>query len=299
MEILEKKREATKLVSVVIPSYKRSDTLSRAIESVLNQTYENVEILVVDDNEPGDDFSLIVNDVVESFNSNKVILVTQPKHINGAAARNAGIKAAKGEFIALLDDDDEWHPMKIELQIKALEQNPSYNGCSCLYRMYQNGREIKACHPYTSEDLHYKILSRQVSVYTSTVILKKTCLFSNGLFDETLLRGQDLQLLLDFTYNDNLFVLNEYLVKLHSDSDINRPNIERVIFNKYALFEKCNRHFEKYTKSQRELAYSAHYFEIAYNALKQGKYTIAIKFILKNGFNLKSYINVFQRLKKR
>lgn len=288
-----------KLVSVVIPSYKRVNTLKRAIESVLIQSYDNVEVLVVDDNEFGDEYSVQLERIVQSFNSHKVILVKQPKHINGAAARNAGIRAATGEYIAFLDDDDEWLPLKLEIQLKALEQRPEYSGCSCLYRMYQDGKILKTCYPYTSDNLHYKILSRQVSVYTSTVIVRRDRLFFNGLFDETLLRGQDLQLLLDFTYNDNLLVVDEYLVKLHSDSDINRPNVDKVIINKSALFEKCKRHFEKYPKSKRELAYSAHYFEIAYNAYKQHRYFLALKYILKNGLNYKAYFNVIKRFKNR
>ena len=117
------------LVSCVIPSYKRADTLRRAVDSVLAQTYNNMEVLVVDDNIAGDEFSNALHNIIDEYkDDSRVRLVTQPKHINGAEARNAGIRAAKGEWIAFLDDDDEWLPTKIEKQMAALEQHPEIAG---------------------------------------------------------------------------------------------------------------------------------------------------------------------------
>src|SRR5690554_2886294 len=94
------------MVSCIIPTYKRSETLVRAINSVLEQTYKKIEILVIDDNHPNDRFSLMVQKQLEQFND-KVRYIQQEKHVNGAVARNVGIKFARGEYIAFLDDDDE------------------------------------------------------------------------------------------------------------------------------------------------------------------------------------------------
>lgn len=102
------------LVSCIIPSYKRTDTLRRAINSVLKQTYKNIEVLIVDDNFNGDEYSEQVRNIVVSFDNPRIRLISQPMHINGAEARNAGVRAAKGEYIAFLDDDDEWLSEKIE-----------------------------------------------------------------------------------------------------------------------------------------------------------------------------------------
>ncbi len=121
------------LVSVVIPTYKRSTMLTRAIRSVVNQTYKNIEILVVDDNEPGDEYSIAAKDLINNLNYSQVRLVTQPKHINGAAARNAGIREAKGEYICFLDDDDLYMPNKIERQLEELSKKSNeVGGVSCL-----------------------------------------------------------------------------------------------------------------------------------------------------------------------
>ena len=108
----------TGLVSVIIPTYKRSDLLPRAIHSVQGQTYRNIEVLVVNDNvSPDDEYSQRLYTLIDSIDDDRVRLISQPKHINGAAARNAGIRDAKGEFIAFLDDDDYWESEKVELQV--------------------------------------------------------------------------------------------------------------------------------------------------------------------------------------
>ena len=121
------------LVSVVIPTYKRSDTLERAINSVRNQTYRDIEILVVDDNVPGDVYSQSVKRLIDRLAYDNVTLVTQPKHINGAAARNAGIRKSNGEYISFLDDDDLIFPDKIEKQVAALkEMDETVGGVSSL-----------------------------------------------------------------------------------------------------------------------------------------------------------------------
>ena len=95
------------LVSVVMPTYKRSEMLSRAIDSVLAQTYTNIELLLVNDNEPGDEFTKDLQQRVAVYSTDsRFKLILQEKHVNGAVARNVGIRQAKGEYIAFLDDDD-------------------------------------------------------------------------------------------------------------------------------------------------------------------------------------------------
>ena len=97
------------LVSVIMPTYRRSEKLIRAIESVLNQTYKNLELLLVNDNEPFDEYTEQLKKRVEKYSADKRFqLIIQEKHVNGAVARNFGIRRAKGQYIAFLDDDDWW-----------------------------------------------------------------------------------------------------------------------------------------------------------------------------------------------
>ena len=123
------------LVSVIIPTFKRSNFILRAIESVLNQTYENIEIIIVDDNEGDNEFSKLTKKILKRFIDNGEIVYVKHRTNKGiSAARNTGIKKAKGDYIAFLDDDDEFLPKKIELQLDIF--NKSKNNVGLVYGAY-------------------------------------------------------------------------------------------------------------------------------------------------------------------
>ena len=107
------------IFSVVIPAYNNADFIGEAIQSVLDQTYPNYEIIVVNDASPDN-----ASDVVRSFNDPRVILIEHPVNRGLSAARNTGILAAKGEWIALLDGDDIFHPQKLETHAEFITNHP-------------------------------------------------------------------------------------------------------------------------------------------------------------------------------
>lgn len=287
------------LVSCIIPTYKRSDTLLRAVRSILNQTYKNLEIIVVDDNEPNDKYSLEVQKKLNTITDDRLKYLQQERHINGAAARNVGIRAAQGEYIAFLDDDDEWIENKLEVQIRELESNTEFNAISCLYTIYKNGEPIRKCALYSKENLHKKVIDRSVSIFTSTVLFRKQSLDESGYFDENLLRHQDLQLLLDFLYVNKMLVLHEYLVLLHVDDSGNRPNLDKFIEVKQQFFKKISSHLEIYNKSEQKNILASHYFEIILVALREKKLVVIFKYLIKIGPNVQAYKNLFKRYKQR
>lgn len=288
------------LVSCVIPSYKRVKTLRRAIDSVLVQTYSNVEVLVVDDNIQGDKYSEILHKIINEYRyDGRVRLVNQAKHMNGAEARNAGIRAAKGEWVAFLDDDDEWLPTKIEKQISFLKQRNDLKGCSVLYNEYSSGNLVHSCPLYTEDNLFLKIFRREVAVFTSTIMLKRECLIEIGMFDNKLIRHQDIQMILRFTDRFKIGVVSEYLVRLHIDSTINRPNADAIIRIKDDFFKSVNDLYCKCNKKDKQLIKSAHCYEIMFAALKQKKILIAIKYFFKPGIRLSFYQLLYKRIKDR
>jgi len=104
-------------ISVIIPFYGRSNLLKRAIKSVLDQTFQNFEIIIIDDNDPGA-YKNKTKKIIEIFNDKRIRFINHNKNKGNKSARNTGLNKAKGEYIAFLDDD-EWLPNKIEKQIKA------------------------------------------------------------------------------------------------------------------------------------------------------------------------------------
>ena len=217
------------LVSVIIPTYKRSEKLSRSVKSVLNQTYSNIEVLVVSDNEQDDEYTRQAASLVESFHDSRVRLVTQDHHKNGAAARNAGIKASSGDYVAFLDDDDFWDKEKLEIQVPILNSlDESWGGVSCLNKIFKKGKLTHLQLGYKSGYLYKKILLRMMEVSTDTILLRKECLVKTGMFDESLLRHQEVQMLAFFTQKYQIKLINQYLCNVDIDDNQNRPNPEKL-----------------------------------------------------------------------
>src|SRR5690348_2164439 len=105
------------LVSAVIPTYRRPKLVIRAIQSVLRQTYPDVEVIVVID---GVDHE--TRDAVESLHNPSIVCIEVGRHVGPAEARNRGVQEASGTYIGLLDDDDEWTDNKIALQMQIVEE---------------------------------------------------------------------------------------------------------------------------------------------------------------------------------
>jgi len=116
------------LVSVIIATYNRAHLIPQSIESVLSQTFKDYEIIVVDDGSSDNTKELLKNRYGES-----IIYIGKEKNEGLSAARNIGVKAAKGKYLAILDDEDIWLPEKLEMQIRLMQKNPSlgvvYCGC--------------------------------------------------------------------------------------------------------------------------------------------------------------------------
>lgn len=226
------------LVSIIIPTYKRAEMLPRAISSVLEQTYQNIEVLVVSDNEPDDEYTAKARETVELFKDRRVRLITQERHINGAVARNVGIKASKGDYISFLDDDDYIDANKIERQVEVLSKlDDTWGGVCCRFKAYKHGKLIEVAPPFKSGYVYKEVLMRQIKTQTNSLLLRRDALFDAGLFDEKLLRNQDVQLLVDFTYKYKLYFMDELLNNLDYDDNMNRPDPQKVIKVKQAFFQ--------------------------------------------------------------
>ena len=184
------------MITVIIPTYKRSKYLERAINSVLNQTYNDIEIIVVDDNN-NDEFRQDTEKIMARYGGyENIIYIQHEKNLGGCAARNTGIKLAKGEFIACLDDDDIWLKDFLEKTIKTIGEDINI---AAAYSSYYIGNEESVFFINKHEELYEgeifeKLLGGWCPASTSFFLLRKSCVEQVGYFDEKLVSFQDYDL---------------------------------------------------------------------------------------------------------
>lgn len=192
------------LVSVIIPTYKRSDYLPRAIDSVLKQTYNNIEIIVVDDNGDGTEYQKATEyRLKEYIESRKITYIKHPVNRNGSAARNTGFKNCKGEFVNYLDDDDIFLADKIERQVAILKETDNVVGGAytpvCYLVKSRDGIVKEVPFLYKKEgDLCEDFLVGDARFNTSGLLFKRDAIESLAGFDESYRRHQDFELMIRF-----------------------------------------------------------------------------------------------------
>ena len=202
-------------VSVVIPTYKRAGLVVRAIESVLQQTFCDFELIVVDDASPDD-----TPQRVATIADQRVRLVRLAKNGGQARASNVGIAQARGEYVAFLDDDDEWLPNKLELQMARLGQDGDASAAYCrVYRQTPEG--LQPPEPRSSfweGDITDGLFTQDVAMTPSAYIVKRSALLEVGGFDETLVAAQDMDLWLRLSQAGYRFaIVPEPLAIYHED----------------------------------------------------------------------------------
>lgn len=170
--------------SVVIPTYNQANLLQTALESVLNQTYTNFDVIVVNNN--SDDHTL---DVVQAFNDSRVSAINFANDGVIGAGRNRGIDATKGQYVAFLDSDDTWYPTKLEVVNRAIEEQPEV-GVFCHNQELiwegnlSGGRSSYGPTESYRESLHNYLLLVGNCLSTSATVVSRRYLNQVGLFSE-------------------------------------------------------------------------------------------------------------------
>jgi len=197
-------------VTVIIPTCNRSAYLKRAIESVCAQTYTDFEIIVVDDASTDD-----TPEVVAQFADKPIKYIRHEENKGGSVARNTGIKNSQSEYIAFLDDDDEWLPNKLEVQMNVFEQSspqvgPIYSGHSVIDR--NTGKTKGIWRAVKRGNIFEELMKGNCVSTTSSVVVKRACLEKVGNFDSLLPSFQDYDLWIriarhyEFEYVEDLLV---------------------------------------------------------------------------------------------
>ncbi|MCL5408450.1 MAG: glycosyltransferase [Candidatus Omnitrophica bacterium] len=262
------------LVSIIIPTYNRADLLPRAINSCLNQTYKNLEIIIIDDGSTDN-----TEQVVKIFKDERIVYIKNERNKGIPATRNVGLKIAKGKFIGFLDHDDEFLPEKIEKQVNSLINNPD--------------RDISVCERY-----EYNIYTDTTSlkkipdIFLQQILIKQSCFDKIGLFDERF-----------YTIDDTEIQVRFKMFQLKTIS-INKPLIIRYLYKDSAsvtisLIKSINDNILIYTKHKNTLRKkfaSTICYRIGKNYLKLKEFKKAgiwfLKSFLKYPLNLQSLLKI-------
>jgi glycosyltransferase involved in cell wall biosynthesis len=180
------------LVSVIIPAYNAAEFMGETLDSVFAQTFKQFEVIVIND---GSSDTEQLEEVLKRYPPN--LRYIKQENRGAAAARNAGLRAARGKLIAFLDADDMWAPTFLEKQLELLESTGAdlvFSDALLFGDPPLAGRTFMEIEPPRGEVSTENLLAVNVTVLTSTVLARKTPILDVGSFDESLRRGQDFEL---------------------------------------------------------------------------------------------------------
>jgi glycosyltransferase involved in cell wall biosynthesis len=282
-------------VSTIIPTYNRAHLIGRAIQSVLNQTYQNFEIIVVDDCSTDNTWE-VIKEFIES--EKRIQYFKHNENKGGSAARNTGIKMAKGDYIAFLDSDDEWLPGKLEKQLKIFKNNSVQVGAiySGFQYIYQKGIDMDKRHIPKNRGYIYKdLLMKNCVGSASTLLIKKECFDKVKLFDKSLPSCQDYDMWIRIAKYYEFDFVKESLVKYQVHDNQISTNLSTVIKGEKKII---NKYLKELKKSP--IIYSEHCFFLGNKLCHAAEMREGRKYLFKAiiiyPFCMKYHIYVFSSL---
>lgn len=238
-------------ISVIIPTHNRPELLRQAICSVLAQTFSDFEIIVVDDGNPG----IGAECVVRAFGDARVKYISQLKQDSGApAARNRGVREARADLVAFLDDDDVWLPCKLERQTKGMkETSPDISFCFSSVVMSYDGREELNRVEDGAGDFAERALRRFSGTMTSSLVVCREAFLAVGGFDETFPSHQEAEFMIRLAERYQGLGISEPLVRMGVSAG--RDHIGGDLFRRIRGREMLlDKHASRYASHPRLLA---------------------------------------------
>lgn len=233
------------LVSIIIPTFRRANYLERAVISALSQTYQNIEVIVVNDNNLETEDFKYVQTITESLCDTRVITISNDGNRGGGFARNNGFKNSNGDFIAFLDDDDVYYPRKIEAQVNYLNNYSEFNACYTGNEyMYSRGTR-KYIKPIEGDITIPLVELKTRTAAGSSLMVTRSSFEVTGGFNIELKRYQDWDFMLRFLKEFKIGCVPEVLVSIDMSSRINVGTCEDVIKNKFIFMNILNNHIPK------------------------------------------------------
>ena len=266
-------QEHSPIVSVIIPTCNRERFIPRSLGSVLNQSFEDYEIIIVDDCSEDN-----TGEIVSKYDDKRIRYIRHKKRMGGSAARNTGIRNSNGLFIAFLDDDDEWLPEKLCLQIELFIKRPEL-GMVCTGYFYIDDITKKVLKKFSPEKkgfIYKDLLETNCLGTTSTAMIRKECFGRVGVFDEDLPACQDWDMWLRISKMFEIDFLGQPLVKFFIHKNRITRNIKAKIKGRKTIL---NKYYEDIKKCNKTL--SGHHFIIGYLMCHHGDVFSGRKEIIK------------------
>lgn len=260
-----------KLISAIIPTYNHGAFIREAVDSALAQTYKNIEVIIVDDGSTDGTNSLL------ACYGNRINYIYQENR-GLSAARNRGIREAKGDFIAFLDADDVWFPDKLIMQLKEFSYSPYVGLVGCGgYFISENGKALEQfiklnykSHKNLLNDLYLK----NIVSGGSEVLVKNKCFERVGMFDESLKAAEDWDMWLRILSKYEARFVEKPLVKIRvsENSMSGSSNADKMLKNELVVLDK---YFSSHDTSNKSLlkakAYSTRYLSAAIAYRENGR----------------------------
>ena len=220
------------LISVIIPYYKKKEYIISSINSVLNQTYKNLEIIIIYDDLNKEDLNLLKK---IKKKDKRIKIYINKKNLGAGRSRNKGIKLSKGVFVAFLDSDDLWKKNKLKKQIFFMKKN-GINASHTSYPIINSNNKIVGSR--NAKDMSYKLLLKSCDIGLSTVVLKKEIITSKIKF-ANIKTKEDYVLWLKITFNNNkIFALKDNLTKWRKLEDSLSSSRLQKIYDGYLVYRK-------------------------------------------------------------
>lgn len=233
------------MVSIIIPTYNREKEITRAISSILRQTYSKYEIIIVDDGSTDS-----TQQVIGKIEDSRIRYIKLDQNQGVAHARNVGIQEAKYDYIAFLDSDDEWLEQKLELQMcRMLEASKKVGFVYCrMSGITRDGSSRFVCplvkygEDILDGNMFQSLLIRNV-IGTPTMLVRRECLEQSGGFKESLMCLEDWELILRIAKNYEIEFVDEILVEVHKTMNSVSTNIAGYLITRCYIVSLYRKEF--------------------------------------------------------
>ena len=229
-------------ISVILPTFNRAQSLQRAIESVLNQSYRDFELIVVDDGST-DETAQVISD----FESANVVAIASDSNRGVSWARNRGLDRARGDIVCFIDSDDAYLPGKLGYVAEHFEKRPEIDLFVDLYERRNNSSDQakprRHCNPVVEDFAFFRsaLLQGRLSTATPAINVRRQVLLDVGYFDELLTEAEDLDILLRISTRHRCTATNKILWVKYASADSISANLTIYVD---ALIAICERHPE-------------------------------------------------------